>query len=136
MTDAENDELEIIGDPPETPAVPPIPDNRLIKMVLIIIAVMIFAGLATAFIEKYAEDWSEGERMIIKIAAFVIVFTVIPAFMKKDGKAEGNLEDKNLKVNCPECGRSLKGATHAMIGDTGVCVKCKAEFVIGQTDPK
>ena len=28
------------------------------------------------------------------------------------------------------CGRSLKGATQAMIGDTGVCPKCRTEFVI------
>lgn len=35
-----------------------------------------------------------------------------------------------LKVKCPGCGRSLKGATEAMIGDTAVCPKCKAEFTI------
>jgi len=37
-----------------------------------------------------------------------------------------------LKIKCPGCGRSLKGATQAMIGDVGVCPKCKAEFVIEQ----
>ena len=38
--------------------------------------------------------------------------------------------DVRLVVHCPECGRSLKGATKDMIGDTGVCPKCKAEFTI------
>lgn len=38
--------------------------------------------------------------------------------------------DTKLKVKCPGCGRSLKGATEAMIGDTAVCPKCKAEFTI------
>jgi len=41
-------------------------------------------------------------------------------------------KDKKIKVNCPQCGRLLKGATREMIGDTGVCSKCKAEFAIKQ----
>lgn len=36
----------------------------------------------------------------------------------------------SIKVNCPECGTSLKGATSEMVGETGVCPKCKAEFEI------
>lgn len=43
-------------------------------------------------------------------------------------------EDKNKKliIHCPQCYRLLKGATKDMIGDTGVCQKCKAEFTIEQ----
>ena len=37
-----------------------------------------------------------------------------------------------LEINCPQCGRFLFGATQDMIGDTGVCPKCKAEFEIKQ----
>jgi len=37
-----------------------------------------------------------------------------------------------IRVNCPQCGRSLKGATQEMIGDIGVCPKCKSEFTIEQ----
>lgn len=37
---------------------------------------------------------------------------------------------ENLHIDCPQCGRSLKGATGEMIGDTGVCPKCKAEFIL------
>ncbi len=39
-----------------------------------------------------------------------------------------------LKVKCPYCRRSLKGATEAMIGDIGVCPKCKSEFIIEPKD--
>jgi hypothetical protein len=38
---------------------------------------------------------------------------------------------KRIKAKCPRCGRSLRGATTDMIGDTGVCPKCHAEFEIG-----
>ena len=41
-------------------------------------------------------------------------------------------KDKKIKVNCPQCGRKLKGAMREMIGDIGVCPKCKVEFVIEQ----
>lgn len=40
--------------------------------------------------------------------------------------------NKKLRLNCPQCGRLLKGATREMIGDIGVCPKCKAEFAIEQ----
>lgn len=45
---------------------------------------------------------------------------------------------KELRINCTHCGHSLKGATKEMIGDIGVCPKCKVEFTIGQedTEPK
>jgi len=41
------------------------------------------------------------------------------------------LSEKKLKLKCPECGSPLKGATADMIGDVGVCPKCKHEFTIG-----
>lgn len=39
-----------------------------------------------------------------------------------------------INVICPNCGRILKGATKEMIGDVGVCPKCKNEFVIEEQD--
>lgn len=39
-------------------------------------------------------------------------------------------ENKKIKVICPFCGRSLKGATEEMIGDIGICPKCRGEFKI------
>jgi len=55
-------------------------------------------------------------------------------FQPKKGRSVTKMGNKRksvkIKVNCPQCGRSLKGATREMIGETGVCSKCKAEFVI------
>lgn len=50
-----------------------------------------------------------------------------------DSHAEPSLRSgrpRKLKVSCPKCGRRLKGATSAMIGDIGVCQRCRAEFEI------
>ncbi len=39
---------------------------------------------------------------------------------------------KKICLDCPQCGHLLKGAIQEMTGDTGVCPKCKSEFVIEQ----
>ena len=36
----------------------------------------------------------------------------------------------SLIVKCPKCGKRLRGATSDMVGDTGVCPRCDAEFEI------
>ena len=38
--------------------------------------------------------------------------------------------NRKLEVDCPECGRPLKGAIAQMIGEISVCQNCKAEFEI------
>ncbi len=38
-----------------------------------------------------------------------------------------------LQVRCPNCNRKLEGATERMVGDMGVCPKCKTEFEIRRT---
>jgi hypothetical protein len=40
-----------------------------------------------------------------------------------------------ISVTCPKCGRMLLGATTEMIGDVGVCVRCRTEFEILATRP-
>jgi len=49
-----------------------------------------------------------------------------------------NMQKQKTKLNikCPGCGRSVKGITQAMIGDTGACPKCRTEFVIEVPDQK
>ncbi len=37
-----------------------------------------------------------------------------------------------IAVTCPNCGKRLKGATTAMIGETGICPKCKTEFELSE----
>ncbi len=40
-----------------------------------------------------------------------------------------------LRTACPKCGISLRGVTNKMVGDIGVCPKCRAEFEIkGEKD--
>ena len=56
---------------------------------------------------------------------FVLIVAGILIYVFKDKKPK-------LIISCPKCGRLLKGATQEMIGDTGVCPKCKSEFVIEQ----
>jgi len=82
-------------------------------------------NLAIALTAKGAkEDDPEQEKDVERIS--------------KLSKIQENLHKKSEKatVTCPQCGRSLKGATRAMIGDVGVCPKCKTEFVIEQKDVK
>ena len=67
-------------------------------------------------VAKLADSTIQRDRCFLKQAK---------AMRKKGNK---------LQINCPECGPSLKGATREMIGDTGVCPKCKAEFVIKQEE--
>lgn len=55
------------------------------------------------------------------VVVVIIAGILIYAFRDKKPK---------LIINCPQCGRSLRGATEEMIGDTGLCPKCKVEFVI------
>ena len=42
--------------------------------------------------------------------------------------------DNRIKLICPNCGSILHGATKEMIGDIGVCHKCKSEFTIKAPD--
>lgn len=48
------------------------------------------------------------------------------------GDKDVDLQEK-IKIICPNCGAFLKGTTREMIGDIGVCRKCKAEFTIEDT---
>ena len=54
---------------------------------------------------------------------------LIDKSIKKNNKKH---RKSQLVIRCPQCGRSLKGATQDMIGDIGVCQKCKSEFTIEQ----
>jgi len=41
--------------------------------------------------------------------------------------------NSKIKVKCPGCGRALRGVTNEMLGDVGVCPKCKTEFIISES---
>ncbi len=42
----------------------------------------------------------------------------------------------SINIVCPKCNSILRGATKEMIGDIGVCPKCKSEFVIEEPGKK
>ena len=44
-----------------------------------------------------------------------------------------NKRNSKIKINCPECGRALRGVTNEMLGEIGVCSKCKTEFIINES---
>jgi predicted RNA-binding Zn-ribbon protein involved in translation (DUF1610 family) len=37
---------------------------------------------------------------------------------------------RDVRVTCPQCGRRLWGATTKMLGQIGICPKCRTEFPI------
>lgn len=59
----------------------------------------------------------------------VVLWVVVAPLLRMANTLKGI---HKLRLDCPQCGHLLKGATTEMIGDIGVCPKCKAEFVIEQ----
>jgi hypothetical protein len=113
--------------------------TKILKSIVVVL--LIFACLILAI----ALTGEDNEQMFVKIAAFLILVSIGVIWKSKKltnedetkeakNELEKNCQPKSEKVsiNCPRCGRSLKGATQEMIGDTGICPKCKTEFVIEQ----
>lgn len=90
-----------------------------------------------ATVAVYSAD-RKYEKLIVTVAALTILAELGIILggrkAKSDDEQDHELKSNKLKVVCPECGRLLKGATQEMIGDTGICPKCKAEFVIDNTN--
>lgn len=75
----------------------------------------------------FAPSWYAGR--LVSLAIWLVYLS-----QERVRRAFNDESSDNLRVNCPQCRRLLKGATKNMIGDTGVCPKCKAEFTIVQED--
>lgn len=103
--------------------------NSKQKTVLWFAAILIIGQLAGRFyvaIRFSAWDIFLSRTVrTLPLYLFVVIVTGILIYVFKDKKPK-------LVINCPKCDRLLKGATREMIGDTGVCPKCKSEFVIEQ----
>lgn len=80
---------------------------------LLVMIMLLCLGLPFGFITLL---WWEGLRGLERIVEM--------------GNLPEGQKSKKLRLACPECGHPLYGATYEMIGDTGVCPKCKADFVI------
>ena len=96
------------------------------KTVLWIAAILIIGQLAERLqvaLQFGAWDFflSRTVRML-PFYFFVVIIAGILIYAFKD--------KKQLIINCPRCGHSLKRAAQEIIGDTVVCPRCKAEFVI------
>jgi len=100
--------------------------NRKQKTVLWIAAILIIVQLAVRLQVAFqfgAWDFFLSRTVrALPFYFFVVIIAGILIYAFKD--------KKQLIVNCPRCGHLLKGATQEMIGDTAVCPKCEAKFVI------
>ncbi len=92
---------------------------------------MLFLSFGIGYWQSIKFPESLGPAFIIYSVVVAFFGTVIG--IAKLCRRRGSKPSK-LRVNCPQCDRLLNGATTDMIGDTGVCPKCKAEFVIEQKD--
>jgi hypothetical protein len=59
------------------------------------------------------------------IVNYVHVFNRVSVHIKNT-----SWKNKTFNINCPNCNKGLKGIKYSMIGDTGMCSKCKFEFTI------
>lgn len=99
----------------------------------------LFSGAAGFTYSRLAVSSGEDSLIILLGGQFMVwtlviacfgVIIAVAAFMRRLLRIPSN----RLRIKCPKCGRALYGATPQMSGETGVCPKCKAEFVIGQVD--
>ena len=80
---------------------------------------------------------ASGEEPRLSGGSFIMIF--VSYYILSKGyiqKTKRTTKNSQLVIHCPQCGRSLKGATEEIIGHTGVCTKCKAEFTIEQKGEK
>jgi len=91
--------------------------------------------LAAIFVGSIIPGGAIGLQIIL-IALFLLGLLISALYGSKAARIRRNLDicwpPQKLKVACPNCGRGLKGVTSDMIGDTGVCGKCKTEFEINR----
>jgi hypothetical protein len=81
---------------------------------------------------------SSGEEPRLSGGYFFMIlisyYILSNGYVKRTKKTKNRDNNLRLTIHCPQCGRSLKGATKDMIGDIGVCPKCKAEFMIEENN--
>ena len=83
--------------------------------------------MVLAFVVLYLTD-GKWKNTIAAIAAYSALVPMLAIWKIK----------KAVSIKCPQCGKKLYRSTEEMIGEVGVCKKCKAEFTIRQedTEPK
>lgn len=110
--------------------------ERPLRLLIIYLGLLLAAPPAAAFGSLALSEGSMSAAIAITIYC-AFLWLVSALFISQGYFALADIADgiESLRIRCPECGRTLKGATTAMIGDTGVCRKCKAEFTIQRPHP-
>lgn len=88
------------------------------------IGVLLFV-MGLAIVTMYMTG-GKGEKTIMTVAGFLTLVPILAIWK----------EMNVVSIKCPQCGKDLYGATKEMIGEVGICKKCKAEFPIRQEDTK
>jgi DNA-directed RNA polymerase subunit RPC12/RpoP len=106
-----------------------------IGLILILVALFV-VGKETPFLNKNVKGFDVNGFIGFWIAVAALGLFLWTFFRytgdcvcRACGKTFEHPEEK-IKVVCPKCSAGLLGATAGMIGDLGVCPKCKAEFII------
>jgi hypothetical protein len=102
--------------------------SKLGAIVICVIWFLIWSCLIFSLRSASGEDprLSGGSFIMILLSYYILS----KGYFKRTMKTTNEDNNLVLVIHCPQCGRSLKGATKEMIGDTGICPKCKAEFTI------
>jgi len=100
----------------------------IVTLCLIIIGLLVVGSVRASELSiSLAIVW-----VILLIRATIATFKYHKGDRHCGGQGTSAEEKQNrLKVVCPSCSRVLRGATREMVGDIGVCPKCRTEFTIG-----
>ncbi len=80
------------------------------------------------FSEMNSEDANSGTKR--SMAELILPPASSPAATAPASPDEEGTARRKLRFACPKCSTNLRGATADMIGDIGVCAKCRHEFTI------
>lgn len=85
-------------------------------------------------LEQIKELPDEKQRRLALYDIYIDILRKQEKESEQNKSQEAKSKKSKLEIFCPQCGRQLYGASQDMIGDTGVCTRCKAEFVIEQNN--
>ncbi len=96
----------------------------------ILISLSAGAGLIDFAVTRTLDTTGLPGLIIVFILGLMFWFGNTRAICTECNKKFKISDELKFAVRCPNCSRKLKGATEKMIGDTGICPKCKTEFEI------
>jgi predicted Zn-ribbon and HTH transcriptional regulator len=103
----------------------------LVQCAVVILAgggLSFFYGRYLAKLKLIADKQNNNQEMLIKNSNREMV--IINKNLLNKTVENTDTKTEKLHIVCPQCHKRLFGATRAMVGETGICPKCKAEFII------